>query len=204
MLALFIAWVDEATEEGFICLSVCLSVCTMSVSSLICFIIPEGLAYEYLVRVQTGWTTAAAHSFHGIRIVYTFSFYVPNTSIYRRDGYFFRLSSFFQAHALMTCCQLMVEKTSYSTALICFKTKIDSIPRSFVGLATFVLATFNNFQRHIFLNSINYKISCLLYFFLQKMRMPEKCHNNSDNPVTSRRTDGGKNTHLRKVNIVIF
>ena len=24
------------------------------------------------------------------------------------------------------------------------------------------------------------------------MRMSEKCHNNSDNPLTSRRTDGGK------------
>ena len=26
------------------------------------------------------------------------------------------------------------------------------------------------------------------------MRMLEKCHNNSDNPLASRRTDGGKNT----------
>ena len=25
------------------------------------------------------------------------------------------------------------------------------------------------------------------------MRMSEKCRNNSDNPLTSRRTDGGKN-----------
>ena len=30
------------------------------------------------------------------------------------------------------------------------------------------------------------------------MRMSEKCrdNNNSDNPLTSRRTDGGKNVHL--------
>ena len=28
------------------------------------------------------------------------------------------------------------------------------------------------------------------------MRMSEKCHNNSDNLLTSRRTDGGKNQQL--------
>ena len=28
------------------------------------------------------------------------------------------------------------------------------------------------------------------------MRLPEKCRNNSDNPLTSRRTDGGKNGNV--------